>query len=426
MSGGFRMSSPVTRMPGRRRWAVAAALGLVVSGAALGTTQAVAVVEPPPPSIDAELVAIDSGVDLVRESEALEAGDQTDVKYTVEVTASGAHQITMISVVLGGNVWDTIAGNGMWAAGITNPASTTLLNASNTSVSIAMTDSKVLDVYMDDNGSQTAGNVFTVTVCLDGADPTSGCPTDLVETGTDVDGDGYPSNSDCNDNNAAINPGATEVLDNAVDEDCDGIAAVTPPGVDADGDGSLEADDCADNDPARFPGNTEIPDDGIDQDCDGVDTVTPTDADSDGYPAADDCDDNDASINPGATDIPGDGVDQDCDTFDADPYASTVTYTGASNGLWTNKRKTVSLNALVVSDPACLAGRSVTFSLGGEERTATTNSLGRASALFEVGSRTPATPYEVGVALAESTDGMCAGDTDSGEWSYAAEKPRKK
>ena len=45
----------------------------------------------------------------------------------------------------------------------------------------------------------------------------------------DQDGDGYPatapldSSPDCNDVNAAINPGATEnILTTGVDEDCDG------------------------------------------------------------------------------------------------------------------------------------------------------------------------------------------------------------
>lgn len=50
----------------------------------------------------------------------------------------------------------------------------------------------------------------------------------LVSTCTDNDNDGYSVEGgscglvDCNDNNAAINPGATEVCDN-VDNDCDGL-----------------------------------------------------------------------------------------------------------------------------------------------------------------------------------------------------------
>ncbi len=57
-----------------------------------------------------------------------------------------------------------------------------------------------------------------------------GKPDDTDDTddtaigGTDADGDGYADDVDCDDEDPEVNPGADEICDNGVDDDCDGTA----------------------------------------------------------------------------------------------------------------------------------------------------------------------------------------------------------
>ncbi len=132
----------------------------------------------------------------------------------------------------------------------------------------------------------------------------STCTTD------DLDADGVNEcQGDCDDGDASVYPGAPEVCDDGIDQNCDGQ---TDEQADADGDGFTNCTgDCDDFEDAAFPGNPEVCD-GLDNDCDG-DVDEDFDADGDGWaPCGGDCDDTDATIHPGAPEA-CDGIDTDCD-----------------------------------------------------------------------------------------------------------------
>ncbi|MEC8278872.1 MAG: MopE-related protein, partial [Myxococcota bacterium] len=183
-----------------------------------------------------------------------------------------------------------------------------------------------------------------------------------VVTGTTLDctGTGESSTStDCDDTTGAIDIylGATEVVGDGIDQNCDNVddcyqdldddnfgstTTVTASTLDCDTEANVSnvSTDCNDTDDATgqssYPGAPEVAGDGIDQNCDNVDdcyqdldddnfgsttTVTASTLDCDSEAnvsnVSTDCNDTDdatgQSSYPGAPEVAGDGIDQNCD-----------------------------------------------------------------------------------------------------------------
>jgi len=126
-----------------------------------------------------------------------------------------------------------------------------------------------------DNDNDNIGSISVVTNCYPAV---NGIAAQVGACGSSST-DGYDDiNTDCNDVNSTIFPGADEICGDGIDQDCNGSDLICPEEIDNDGDGyKVSQGDCNDNDPAIHPNALEIIGDGIDQDCtDGDQTSLPS------------------------------------------------------------------------------------------------------------------------------------------------------
>lgn len=115
-----------------------------------------------------------------------------------------------------------------------------------------------------------------------------------------------PSSGDCNDGDSSINPGAFDIPNDGIDQDCFGGDEVI-----TDGDGDLELSGLD-----YFFGTGQCSD-GVDNDGDGqADFGGDGECDSSSDPFEGDCDDGDPAVNSAAMETPSDGTDQNCNGDD--------------------------------------------------------------------------------------------------------------
>jgi hypothetical protein len=281
---------------------------------------------------------------------------------------------------LDGDGYDDLVVGAVYADGVELGAGATYVYfggrtgiVSETVVKITSSDGAENDLF--------GGALATVDLNQDGhAEMVSGSPyADSTSSGSgalyvfdggcrDQDEDGIcTSEGDCLDLNADAYPGATEVLGDGIDQDCDGrelcladpdldgfvdgVSTVLSEDTDCEDPGEAPATtpsgDCDPDSGSVYPGAKEVVADGVDQDCDGGDLCY-ADQDDDGFadtrttiPSTDldcedsgeatatqpdgDCTDDNPEIHPDADEI-CDGWDNDCD--------GTIDVNAVDQGTW--------------------------------------------------------------------------------------------
>jgi len=187
---------------------------------------------------------------------------------------------------------------------------------------------------------------------------------DVISTACDPPMGHVTDNTDCDDGNIDVNPDATEICNDGVDDDCNDLADAADPGndpaseptwwLDFDDDGfggAIEdascsqplgyvnnSDDCDDNDPLILGNINWLADTDGDGFGDGP-ILGPacTAPQPNAVPESNgtDCDDADVNAYPGAIETCGDSIDQDCDLSDLDCFPDTCAETAGYPALTT-------------------------------------------------------------------------------------------
>ena len=255
----------------------------------------------------------------IKWQESLGGLDQ-DEGSSVEQTTDGGYIIAGNTKSNGGNVSGNYGGNDYWIVKLSSNNTEGLqtyfedadgdgFGNPNTTTESCSAPIGFVSAGTDCNDVSAAVNPLATEVCNTIDDNCDGTVDEGVQLTfyADVDGDNYGNsdssvlactlptgystdNTDCDDNNGAVNPSATEVC-NGIDDDCnliidDGFIYVTY-FADADGDGF---------------GNPNV-------------TTSFCDAPTGYVSDSTDCDDSNTDINPSVTEIFGNNIDDNCDGY---------------------------------------------------------------------------------------------------------------
>jgi len=188
--------------------------------------------------------------------------------------------------------------------------------------------------YADRDGDSYPSETDTTEACTQPSGYLAGGRTDCDDTRAEVNpaadevcGNGLDDDCDGDEDQG---------VEYYEDADEDGFSDGSDWHCDTPGSGWLEVEterDCDDQDATVFPGATEVCGNAVDEDCDARDDTGDLwygDVDGDGYTsgttwactqpsgyldaeAEEDCDDEHAAVHPGAAEVCGNGVDDDCD-----------------------------------------------------------------------------------------------------------------